>query len=90
MALASLFRTSPKALEEGTDFRIPEPPSHPEVAKADREQPRSVSLPMGVTDGVVVVDLGDGTSRDKVLSEGMMSLVQGVKDHRRVWLVLGE
>lgn len=88
MALASLFRTSPESLQEGTAFQIPDPPSSPGAAEADREQPRSVSLPMGLEEGVMVVDLGDGSSQDKVLSEAMLSLVKGIKDHRRVWLVL--
>ena len=54
----------------------------------DREFPRSVSLPAGSEDVVMVVDLGDGSTKGKQLSEAMMSLVQGVKDSRRVWVVL--
>jgi transcriptional regulator with XRE-family HTH domain len=88
VALASLFRTSTDALEGGLGFKVPDPPSHPESAKVDREFPRSVSLPAGTEDVVMVVDLGDGSSRGKQLSEAMMSLVQGVKDSRRVWVVL--
>ena len=88
VALASLFRTSTDALEGGLGFKIPDPPSHPESAKVDREFPRSVSLPAGSEDVVMVVDLGDGSSKGKQLSEAMMSLVQGVKDSRRVWVVL--
>jgi transcriptional regulator with XRE-family HTH domain len=88
VALASLFRTSTEALEGGSGFKIPDPPSHPESAKVDREFPRSVSLPATSEDVVMVVDLGDGSSKGKQLSEAMMSLVQGVKDSRRVWVVL--
>jgi transcriptional regulator with XRE-family HTH domain len=88
VALASLFRTSTDALESGQGFRVPDPPSHPETARGDREFPRSVSLPASSEEAVVVVDLGDGSSKGKQLSEAMMSLVQGVKDGRRVWVVL--
>lgn len=45
VALSSLFRASTAALEEGTGFRIPDPPSSPESAKADREVPMSISSP---------------------------------------------
>jgi len=89
VALASLFRTSPQALEEGVGFRIPESPSSHGSPESGQEPARSVSLPMGGEAGVVVVDLGDGSFKDSVLSEAMMSLVQGLKDNRRVWLVLG-
>ena len=89
VALSSLFRISPTALEEGVGFRIPESPSSPGSVETDQEQPRSVSLPMGGEGGVMVVDLGDGSSRDRSLSEAMMSLVQGLKENRRVWIVLG-
>ena len=88
VALASLFRTSVEALEGGSGFHIPEPPSNPESAKADREVPRSISLPKGVQGGIVVVDLGEGSYKDMQLSEAMMALVQGVKDSRRTWVVL--
>jgi len=37
---------------------------------------------------VVVVDLADGSSKGKPLSEAMMVLVQGVKDGRKVWVVM--
>ena len=88
VALASLFRTSTEALEVGAGFRIPDPPSSPETAKADREVPLSISLPVGVKDVIVVVDLGDGSYKDLPLSEAMIALVQGVKDSRRSWVVL--
>ena len=88
IALASLFRASTGSLEGGTGFRIPDPPSSPESSRVDREVPRSVSLPVGGKDMIMVVDLGDGSSKDKPLSEAMMALVQGVKDCRRTWLVL--
>ena len=88
VALASLFRTSIEALEGGFEFKIPDPPSRPESARADRELLRSISLPAGGEGVVMVVDLGDGSSKDKQLSEAVMSLVQGVKDSRRIWVVL--
>ena len=88
VALASLFRTSTEALEGGAGFRIPDPPSSPETSKADREVPLSISLPVGGKDVIVVVDLGDGSYKDLPLSEAMMTLVQGVKDSRRSWVVL--
>lgn len=37
---------------------------------------------------IMVVNLGDGSSKDKQLSEAMMTLVQGVKDGGRTWVVL--
>jgi len=87
VALASLFRSSPAALENGNGFRIPDPPSSPGTKKVDREQPRSVSLPMGGEE-VMVVDLGNGTSQGKPLSEALLSLAKGAKDSRRAWVVL--
>ena len=88
IALASLFRTSVEALERGLGFKVPDPPSHPGSARADREPPRSIGLPIGGEDEVTVVDLGDGSFKGEQLSEAMMSLVQGVKDSRRIWVVL--
>ena len=88
VALASLFRTSAEAMEEGTGFQMPEPPCRPEAAKADREDPRGVSLPWGGKDVVMLIDLIDGSSNDSGLSEAMMSLVQAFKENRRAWVVL--
>jgi len=81
LALASLFRTSAQAMEEGTGFRIPEPPSRPEAA-------RGVGLPWHGGEVIRVIDLADGSSRASALDEGMMSLVQGFQAHRRAWVVL--
>ena len=36
----------------------------------------------------MVVDLVDGTSKGKQLSEAMMVLVESVKTGRRVWVVM--
>jgi hypothetical protein len=58
------------------------------MAKADREFPRSVSLPIVDADPIVVVDLVDGSSKGKQLSEAMMVLVESVKAGRRVWVVM--
>lgn len=88
VALSSLFRASTEALEGGIGFRIPDPPFGPESAKVDREVPLSISLPVGGKGEIMVVDLGNGSSMDKPLSEAMMTLVQGVKDNRRTWVVL--
>lgn len=88
MALGSLFRTSAKALEGGQGFRIPQPPSGLETGKADRTIPKSISLPMGGTERPIVVDLGDGSTRDLQLSEALMALAHGVKGGRRTWLVM--
>ncbi len=86
VALASLFRTSVDALEGGSEFNIPDPPSTP--GAADREFPRSVCLPVGGKDQVMVVDLADGSSKGDPVSEAMMTLAMGVKANRRVWLVM--
>ena len=88
VALSALFRTSLDALESGTGFVVPDPPSRPPLAKAEREFPRSVSLPISDADPIVVVDLVDGTSKGKQLSEAMMVLVESVKAGRRVWVVM--
>ena len=88
VALSSLFRASTEALEGGIGFRIPDPPFSPELAKVDRKVPLSISLPIGGKELIMVVDLGDGSSKDKPLSEAMMTLVQGVKDRRQTWVVL--
>ena len=88
VALSALFRTSLEALEAGTGFVVPDPPSRPPLAKTDREFPRSVSLPLCDSDPIVVVDLLDGTSKGKQLSEAMMVLVESVKAGRRVWVVM--
>ena len=89
VALAALFRTSLEALEHGTGFILPDPPSRiPNAKKADREMPRSVSLPRGEEDPIVIVDLLDGSSKGKQISEAMMVLVQAVKDGRKIWVVM--
>jgi len=89
VALAALFRTSLDALENGTGFVLPDPPSRVPVSKkADREMPRSVSLPRGEEEPIVIVDLLDGSSKGKPISEAMMVLVQAVKDGRKVWVVM--
>lgn len=88
VALASLFRISAKSLEQGHAFRIPDPPSRPETEKAERMNPMSISLPMGGRDMPIIVDLGNGSTRDMQVSEAMTALIQGVKSGRRTWLVL--
>lgn len=88
VALSALFRTSLDSLESGIGFVVPDPPSRPPMAKTDREFPRSVSLPISDADPIVVVDLVDGTSKGKQLSEAMMVLVESVKAGRRVWVVM--
>jgi transcriptional regulator with XRE-family HTH domain len=88
VALSALFRTSLDSLESGTSFVVPDPPSRPPLAKTEREFPRSVSLPISDSDPIVVVDLIDGTSKGKQLSEAMMVLVESVKAGRRVWVVM--
>jgi len=88
VALASLFRTSTAALEQGVGFQMPDAPSLAGTANVDHELPRNVSLPFGSEDIVMVVDLGDGSSRGQQVSEAMMNLVQGVKDDRKVWIVI--
>ncbi|HOD33995.1 MAG TPA: helix-turn-helix domain-containing protein, partial [Holophaga sp.] len=79
VALAALFRTSVEALETGTSFVVPDPPSRqPTPRRAEREIPRSVSLPLGHEEPVQMVDLVNGTTRGKQLSEAMMDLAQAV------------
>lgn len=89
VALAALFRTSVEALESGTGFVVPDPPSRqPTPRRADREMPRSVSLPLGHEEPIQMVDLVNGSTRGKQLSEAMMDLAQAVKDGRKVWVVM--
>nr|WP_320132437.1 helix-turn-helix domain-containing protein [uncultured Holophaga sp.] len=91
VALAALFRTSVDALEKGDGFVVPDPPSKmdPNAKPTRGEIPRSVALPpIKEEDVISIVDLKDGSSKSKQLSEAMMVLVQGVKDGRRVWVVM--
>ena len=91
VALAALFRTSVTALEKGEGFVVPDPPSKmdPNSKPTRGEIPRSVALPpIQEEDVIAIVDLKDGSSKSKQLSEAMMVLVQGVKDGRRVWVVM--
>jgi len=89
VALAALFRTSLDALENGSGFVLPDPPSRAPISKKeDREMPRSVSLPRGEEEPIVIVDLVDGSSKGKPISEAMMVLVQAVKEGRKVWVVM--
>lgn len=89
VALAALFRTSLKALETGEGFILPDPPSRvPDSKKTKREIPRSVSLPPDENEPVVIVDLADGSSKGKPISEAMMILVQSAKEGRRIWVVM--
>ena len=89
VALAALFRTSLNALEHGKGFILPDPPSKtPSSKKAERELPRSVSLPIGSEEPIVIVDLLDGSAKGKQISEAMMVLVQAVKEDRKVWIVM--
>jgi len=50
--------------------------------------PRSVSLPRGEEEPIVVVDLLDGSSKGKQISDAMMVLVQAVKEGRKIWVVM--
>lgn len=88
VALAALFRTSLDALESGMGFVLPDPPSRLPLPKTDREFPRGVSLPLSDSEPIVVVDLANGSSRGKQLSEAMMILVEGVKAGRKIWVVM--
>ncbi len=88
VALAALFRISHEALEKGTNFVIPDPPSRTDLNRSSREYPRSVGLPASEGEAVTVVDLRDGSSKGKQISEAMMALVQGVKEGRKVWVVM--
>ncbi len=88
VALSALFRTSLDSLEKGPGFVLPDPPSRPPLPKTDREFPRSVSLPSTDSDPIAVVDLVDGSSKGRQLSEAMMVLVEAVKGGRRVWVVM--
>ena len=88
LALASLFRVRVEALEKGRDFRIPDCPAQAGPTRADRILPRSVSLPCRGGQPLMVVDLGDGSSRGSALDEALLSLSQGLLKNRRVWLVL--
>lgn len=90
VALAALFRSSVEALESGKGFIIPDPPSrfNSYSNKADRDFPRSVSLPTHDSDSITVVDLADGSSKGKDISEAMMFFMESVKRGRKVWLVM--
>jgi len=88
VALASLFRTSVQALEEGTGFHPPDPPTKQESTLASFKLPKCVSLPVGEKDKIIVVDLVNGSFRDYSLSETMMGLVEGMNAHRSTWIVL--
>ena len=88
VALAALFRTSVEALEGGQGFVVPDPPSRTDLGRQAREYPRSVGLPAAEGEAVTVVDLRDGSSKGKQISEAMMAIVQGVKEGRKVWVVL--
>ncbi|MDP2875647.1 MAG: helix-turn-helix transcriptional regulator [Holophaga sp.] len=89
VALAALFRTSLKALETGEGFILPAPPSClPDGKNSKREIPRSVSLPAEEKDLIAIVDLADGSSKGKPVSEAMMILVQSAKEGRKVWVVI--
>lgn len=87
VALASLFRTSVETLEAGEGFKVPDAPFTPEDSRT-QELPRSISLPLATDDGVTIVDLASGTFKAAQISDAMMSVVQGVKDCRRVWVVM--
>ena len=88
LALASLFRTSARSMEEGTGFQIPEPPCRRGATRHEREDPRGVSLPWDGRAVIGVVGLDDGSFTASALGEGLMSLVQAFKAHRRAWVVL--
>ena len=88
LALASLFRTSVTALVDGTGFHTPDPPAMQESISARVKKSRCVSLPVGEKDKVMLVDLVGGSSRDYSLAETIMALVEGLRSHRRTWIVL--
>ena len=91
VALAALFRSSVTALEKGEGFIMPESPNKMDGSgKAIRgELPRSVALPFVQGGDVLeIIDLKDGSTKTQPLSEAMMVMVQGVKEGRRVWVVM--
>ena len=88
VVLASLFRTSVPALEEGMGFTTPDPPATQESTLAAIKKLKCVSLPVGEKDKIMVVDMVDGSSRDNSLDETIMRLIEGVEAHRSAWIVL--
>ena len=86
IALSALFRLSVEALETGVGFMIPDPPSYP--PRANRGVIRSVSLPVDISDPVAVIDLGNGASSGKQISDTMVDLVEAMKSGRRIWIVV--
>ena len=88
VALAGLFRISVEALQDGLGFNLPEAPSDPSGPRAGRNYPRSISLPVDGESQVMVVDKGNGSYMAGDLAAALVSLTQGLKGNRRVWVVL--
>lgn len=89
VALAALLRTNVEALESGKGFVIPDPPSRfKTLVIQSKDFPRNVSLPRVEGNAITVVDLADGSSKGKDISEAMMVFMEAAKRGRKVWIVL--
>ena len=85
-ALAMLFRTTPEALATGDGFLLPPPP--PARDPASLEGDLRVTLARDEGARLQVLDLNVGEPKPLETEAGMMALLQAVRAHRRVWIVL--
>jgi transcriptional regulator with XRE-family HTH domain len=88
LALATLFRTTVDALENGEGFVMPHPPNRGEGLKKLRALPRTVCLPIAEPGGVVIVDLGSGELSGPHTGGAANFLSLLATNDRKVWIVL--
>jgi len=87
VALATLFRLDPDALETGRGFVLPDPPSQPTHKRNGRKQLRSLSLPASDPEQAVLVDLINGSAKSRTLPDASAALVEAMKNGRKAWVV---
>jgi transcriptional regulator with XRE-family HTH domain len=88
LALATLFRTTVDALENGDGFVAPSPPHRGGGLGKPRALPRTVCLPMTEPGRVTVVDLGSGDLSAQPLEEATILLDHFAKGDRKMWIVV--
>lgn len=87
VALATLFRLEPGALETGRGFVVPDAPSQPSHKRNGRKTLRSLSLPIPPPEQTVCIDLISGHAQGRPPADAAAALSEAMRAGRKVWVV---
>jgi len=88
VALAALFRLDPESLETGRGFVVPDPPSQPSHKRNGRKLLRSLALPSSEPEQTVLVDLINGSAKNRAPADASAALTEAMRTGRKVWVVV--